>query len=242
MLRLACKRPATCARHSIEAAHRSPSWPRPDHAAQAFVPVHIGEGRRPPRSGDGAPQWRCRNKKQEAAPFPPPPPRSRGRCLPHTFQRLLTHVSVLCPVCALLALFPLGPRPWLHRLRGRFPALFVSFPEIMAETERSSRSCIIGYGSSPSRCGPQQHKYCCRRPTVRFPGSRPESVCTVPGLRPRRAGRALALAWPKGRTLNTTRQRGVGIGRSALQGVSIASDFANTSSWEVTMKSSKQSS
>jgi len=29
----------------------------------------------------------------------------------------------LCPVCALLACVPLGPRPWLHRLRRRLPGI-----------------------------------------------------------------------------------------------------------------------
>jgi hypothetical protein len=36
------------------------------------------------------------------------------------------------------------------------PALFVGFSARMAECD-FSRSCIIGYGSSPSRHGPEQH-------------------------------------------------------------------------------------
>ena len=53
--------------------------------------------------------------------------------------------------------------------------------------------CIIGYGSSPSRCGPAAQR---RRPDVRSPGSRARSVRTCQGLRPRRAVRALALSRP----------------------------------------------
>src|SRR5947208_453173 len=36
------------------------------------------------------------------------------------------------------------------------PALFVGFAATMAECD-FSQSCIIGYGSSPSRYGPEQH-------------------------------------------------------------------------------------
>jgi hypothetical protein len=36
------------------------------------------------------------------------------------------------------------------------PALFVGFSAPMAEFD-FSRSCITGYGSSPSRLGPEQH-------------------------------------------------------------------------------------
>jgi hypothetical protein len=36
------------------------------------------------------------------------------------------------------------------------PALFAGFIATMAESDLS-RSCIIGFGSSPSRCGPAQH-------------------------------------------------------------------------------------
>jgi putative ABC transport system substrate-binding protein len=42
-----------------------------------------------------------------------------------------------------------------------------------------SRPCIIGYGSSPSRCGPVA---VAERSIVRSPGSRARSVCTWHGL------------------------------------------------------------
>ena len=48
-----------------------------------------------------------------------------------------------------------------HRIRGirgpaLAPALFVGFAATTAVSD-FSRPCIIGYGSSPSRCGPGQH-------------------------------------------------------------------------------------
>ena len=39
--------------------------------------------------------------------------------------------------------------------RFGFPALFVGFTATTAESD-FPRSCIIGFGSSPSRCGPEQ--------------------------------------------------------------------------------------
>src|SRR5216683_58658 len=42
-------------------------------------------------------------------------------CLPYASERLGHTSPTLCPVCALLACVPLGPRPWLHRLRRRLP-------------------------------------------------------------------------------------------------------------------------
>src|SRR5215510_11887819 len=57
-------------------------------------------------------------------------------------------------------------------------ALFVGFPATMAESD-FSRPCIIGYGSSPSRCGPAAFA---ERPITRSPGSRARSVCTCQGL------------------------------------------------------------
>src|SRR5436190_7832792 len=69
------------------------------------------------------------------------------------------------------------------------PALFVGFPATMAESD-FSRPCIIGYGSSPSRCGPAA---IAERSIARPPGSRAKSVCTCQVLRPRRVERALAM-------------------------------------------------
>ncbi len=56
-----------------------------------------------------------------------------------------------------------------------------------------SGSCIIGFDSSSSRCGPAVFL---RWPNPRSPDSRTKSVHTCQGLRPRRVGRALALAHP----------------------------------------------
>src|SRR5271163_1013882 len=44
-------------------------------------------------------------------------------CLPYASERLGHTSPPLCPVCALLACVPLGPRPWLHRLRRRLPGI-----------------------------------------------------------------------------------------------------------------------
>src|SRR6266446_6537672 len=44
-------------------------------------------------------------------------------CFPYACERLGHTSPTLCPVCALLACIPLGPRPWLHRLRRRFPGI-----------------------------------------------------------------------------------------------------------------------
>ena len=83
-------------------------------------------------------------------------------------------------------------------------ALFVGFSATMAESD-FSRPCIIGYGSSPSRCGPAA---ACRRPDARSPGSRARSVRTCQGLRPRRAVGALAITRPP--VLPSASSNGVG--------------------------------
>src|SRR6516165_22906 len=71
------------------------------------------------------------------------------------------------------------------------PALFAGFAATSTESD-SPRPCIIGFGSSPSRCGPPLR----RRPDAGSPGSRTRSVRTCQGQRPRRTGRGLALTPP----------------------------------------------
>src|ERR1700675_1377018 len=44
-------------------------------------------------------------------------------CLPYAGERLGHTSPTLCPVCALLDCVPLGPRPWLRRLRHRLPGI-----------------------------------------------------------------------------------------------------------------------
>ena len=56
-------------------------------------------------------------------------------------------------VRGLLVRIPLGPRPWLHQLRGRSPGFVRRLRRYYAGSDFSG-SCISGYGSSPSRCGP----------------------------------------------------------------------------------------
>ena len=57
-----------------------------------------------------------------------------------------------------------------------------------------SRSCIIGYGSSPSRCGPTGTAQAVDREISRFPCTKSVHACQC--LRPRRIVQALALARP----------------------------------------------
>jgi hypothetical protein len=72
------------------------------------------------------------------------------------------------------------------------PALFAGFVATMAQSDFSG-SCIIGFDSSSSRCGPT---VILRWPNPRSPDSRTKSVHTCQGLRPRRVGQALALTRP----------------------------------------------
>ena len=72
------------------------------------------------------------------------------------------------------------------------PALFAGFVATIAESDFSG-SCIIGFDSSSSRCGPTLIP---RWPNPRSPDSRTKSVHTCQGLRPRRVGRALAMTPP----------------------------------------------
>jgi len=71
-------------------------------------------------------------------------------------------------------------------------ALFAGFVATMAESDFSG-SCIIGFDSSSSRCGPTVFLHW---PNPRSPDSRTKSVHTCQGLRPRRVGRALAMTPP----------------------------------------------
>ena len=100
---------------------------------------------------------------------------------------------VRCVLCQLA--FPSAPTLGSADSAAGCPALFVGFSATMAGSD-FSRSCITGYGSSPPRCGPAQHVYARCWSTVRPPGSRTKSVRTCQVLRPRRAGRALALTCP----------------------------------------------
>src|SRR4029077_12667948 len=82
---------------------------------------------------------------------------------PYALQRMWHADLALCPVHGLLARISLGPRPWLPRLRAVGTAagcsaascstLFAGFMATMAGSDFSCL-CIIGYGSSPSPCGP----------------------------------------------------------------------------------------
>src|SRR6516162_399621 len=95
--------------------------------------------------------------------------------LPYTSERLCHTSPAQSPVCALLVRIPLGPRPWLHRLRSgrtRFVRRLLAFP-----TRARATPTVSGRWS-----------------TVRPPGSRTGSVHACQVLRPRRVAQALALA------------------------------------------------
>ena len=86
--------------------------------------------------------------------------------------------------------FPLVPALCSTHSAAGCPALFAGFIATMAESD-FSRPFIIGYGSSPSRCGPAQYR---GWSDSRSPGSRTRSVHACQVLRPRRVVQALAIA------------------------------------------------
>jgi hypothetical protein len=92
--------------------------------------------------------------------------------------------------------FPSAPALGSTGSAAGFPALFVGFLATMAGSD-FSRPCIIGYGSSPSRCGPAADMRPVGREISRFPGK--ERPC-MPGslTTPGRRGLALTppLVWP----------------------------------------------
>jgi hypothetical protein len=76
-------------------------------------------------------------------------------CLPYAVERLGHTSPAQGPVCALPAPFLLVPALGSTGSAAGFPALFVGFAAPLAGSD-FPRSCIIGFGSSPSRCGPGQ--------------------------------------------------------------------------------------
>ncbi len=99
----------------------------------------------------------------------------------------------LCPVRALPSRVPLGPRPWLHRLRHRgrgfVRRLHGYYDGVRLLTLVHHRLRLLAFLIRTRTA--QRHW-----PTVRAPSSRARSVRACQGLRPRRAGRALALTRP----------------------------------------------
>ena len=114
--------------------------------------------------------------------------------LPYAIQRLGHACPVLCPARALLVRVPLGPRPWLHRLRRRSPGFVRRLRTLLW---RGLTSRIVHHRlrllAFPMRTGSRAGGLW---PIARSPGSRARSVRTCQGLRPRRAGRALAITRP----------------------------------------------
>ena len=94
------------------------------------------------------------------------------------------------------SVFPSGPVLGSAHSAAGCPTLFAGFIATTTESDFSG-PFIIGYGSSPSRCGPARY---CGWSGPRSPGSRAKSVRACQVLRPRRVARALALTrsdmWP----------------------------------------------
>src|SRR6266508_5367799 len=90
----------------------------------------------------------------------------------------LTRLCVRGVLCLLA--FPLGSALRSTGSAAVETALFVGFPATMAESD-FSRPCIIGYGSSPSRCGPAA---VAERSIARSPGfPRKERLHMSPSLK-----------------------------------------------------------
>lgn len=113
---------------------------------------------------------------------------------PYAVQRLGHASPVLCPVRALLALVPLGPRPWLRRLRHRSPGFVRRFSQLLCRSQTSLDRASAATAPPPSRRGPGCSVSIW--PTERAPGSHTRSFCTCQGLRPRRNDWALAISHP----------------------------------------------
>jgi hypothetical protein len=79
--------------------------------------------------------------------------------LPHAVEVVGRAFPARSPARAALIRVLLGPRPWLHRLLGRSPGLVRRLHGYYGGPD-FSRPCIIGFGSLPSRRGPERHKAC----------------------------------------------------------------------------------
>ena len=114
-------------------------------------------------------------------------------CLSYAVQRLGHANPALRPVRALLAHVPLGPRPWLHRLRSRLPGLVRRLRRYYAGVRLlwivHQRLRLLAF--PPRTISPEG-----LWPIQRSPGSRTRSVRTCQGLRPRQVRRPLAITRP----------------------------------------------
>src|SRR5215831_16787854 len=100
-------------------------------------------------------------------------------CLSYAVQRLGHANPALRPVRALLAHVPLGPRPWLHRLRSRLPGLVRRLRRYYAGVRLlwivHQRLRLLAF--PPRTISPEG-----LWPIQRSPGSRTRSVRTCQGL------------------------------------------------------------
>ena len=113
--------------------------------------------------------------------------------LPYAVQRLGHTSPALRPVRALLTRVPLGSQPWLRQLRHRSPGFvrrlrrYYSGIRLLWIVHQRLRFLTF-----PPRTMRPEGRWSIQR----SPGSRTRSFRTCQGLRPRRVGRALAIARP----------------------------------------------
>src|SRR4029077_17924817 len=117
-----------------------------------------------------------------------------GIDLPYTSERLCHTIPAQSPVCALLVRIPLGPRPWLHRLRSGRTRFVRRLPSYYGEV----RLLMVVHHRLPLLAFPTRARAALtlsrRWSTVRPPGSRAGSVRACQVLRPRQVAQVLALA------------------------------------------------
>src|ERR1700680_2187255 len=119
---------------------------------------------------------------------------SDGIGFPYTSERLGHTFPAQSPVCALLVRVPLGPRPWLHRLRSGRTRLVRRLPSyyggVRLLTVVHHRLRLLAFPMRASAAPTMRRRWS----TVRSPGSRATSMRACRVLRPRRVVQALALA------------------------------------------------
>src|ERR1700692_2568853 len=103
-------------------------------------------------------------------------------CLPYASERLGHTSPTLCPVCALPAYVPLGPRPWLRRLRRRFAWHCSSASRLLWRSQTSHGRASSASAPRLPDADQSSARYERCRSAVGPPGSRTRSVCTCQGL------------------------------------------------------------
>src|SRR5271166_1369133 len=141
--------------------------------------------------------------------------------LPYAFQAVGRAVPARCPGRAVLLRVLLGPRPWLHELLRRSPGLVRS---LHSDSWRSLTPRPRASSASARRLPDAD----CSPPGLtrgsRSPGFRSRSFRTCQGLRPRRTGRALALA--RTPVLPSAHDNGVGVPIDSFAAVAVGTGIS----------------